>query len=81
MREATYLASTQKLNSYKIKEKEALLALISEIQLTHIAHNFRFCKLMAYSILMWLLICDRRDPENQTQTEEVQNDDFVKTIH
>ena len=36
---------------------------------------------MAYSILMWLLICDRRDPENQTHTEEVQNDDFVKTIH
>ena len=35
---------------------------------------------MADSILMGLLICDRRDPENQTQTEEVQNDDSLLNV-
>ena len=27
------------------------------------------------------VVVDRRDPGNQTQTDEVQNDDFVKTVH
>ena len=27
------------------------------------------------------VVVNRREPENQTQTDEVQNDDFVKTVH
>ena len=44
-----------------------------------ITRYFRLCKLMAYS--KFSVIIDSGDPENQTQTEEVQNDNFVKTVH
>ena len=76
MQGALILLVRKNLNSYKIKEIRAILSAYFSDSVNSCYSQF----LQTDGLFNFNVIVDRRNPENQTQIE-VQNDDFVKTVH